>query len=195
VKPRRGHCASLLSALSIWHPGKGCKVSPPPDLVAFCRDEHARLVGTLTLYCGDREVAEELAQEVWVRVCSEWNKVRRLSSRRAWIYKIGTNLAHSYFRRKAAERRAFRRLEALEASKSRPAPAYSRGDDLMQSLEALPKRQRAALILRYYLDLSVGETADVLQCPEGTVKTLTRRGLRSLERTIDPEERTIRGVL
>lgn len=161
----------------------------PPDLVAFCKTEHPRLVGMLALYCGSREVAEELTQDVLVRVCSQWSKVRRMSSPQAWAYRVGTNLAHSYFRRKAAERRAIHRLASqVPATPESSLLSCGEGDDLVRALNRLSRRQRTALILRYFLDLSIRETAEILDCPDGTVKTLTRRGLRALSDAVEPKE-------
>ena len=49
---------------------------PPPELEVFAAREMPRVVGTLALYCGDRDVAEELAQEALVRICRDWERVR-----------------------------------------------------------------------------------------------------------------------
>src|ERR671924_1290470 len=78
----------------------------PPDLALFCRDEFGQLVGMLSLYCGDRDVAEELAQEAILRLCKHWKRVRNMGHRRAWLQRVGINLANSHFRRRSAERRA-----------------------------------------------------------------------------------------
>src|SRR5918992_733978 len=84
----------------------------PGDLTAFCRREHPRLVGALSLYCGDLFLAEELAQEALARVCRDWSRVRRMDHPAAWAQRVAINLANSQFRRRAAERRARQRLEA-----------------------------------------------------------------------------------
>lgn len=81
------------------------------EFSAFCEEEHPRLVGALSLYCGDRAVAQELAQDALVRACRDWRKVRQLGAPGAWVHRVAINLANSYFRRRAAEARAKRRLE------------------------------------------------------------------------------------
>jgi RNA polymerase sigma-70 factor (sigma-E family) len=149
------------------------------ELSAFCEDEHPRLVGALSLYCGDRGVAEELAQDALARACRDWRRVRRLEAPGAWAHRVAINLANSYFRRRAAERRAKRRLgdrERTQAPELDPATAIT----IRTAVASLPRRQRTALVLRYYADLSVRDVAEALGCPEGTVKTLTSKAIASL---------------
>jgi RNA polymerase sigma-70 factor (sigma-E family) len=149
---------------------------PPADLTAFCKREHARLVGVLALYCGDRDLAEELVQDALVRLCRDWEKVRDLDHPEAWLHRVALNVTNSFFRRRAAERRARERLHPVTEM-----PSSERSDaELLDALKVLPQRQRAALLLRYYANLSTRETAQALSCPEGTVKTLVRKGIQKL---------------
>lgn len=76
----------------------------------LCTQLEPRLIGTLTLYCGDRGVAEELAQETLVRLLDRWEQVRALDHPAAWAHRVAINLANSRFRRLRAERRARQRL-------------------------------------------------------------------------------------
>ncbi|MHB8467474.1 MAG: RNA polymerase sigma factor, partial [Acidimicrobiales bacterium] len=94
-------------------PASGAVDEPgaPPDLVTFCREEWPRLVGALALYCGDRDTAEELAQEALVRVWRHWPNVREAASPRAWAHRVAINLANSWFRATLARRRAMSRLD------------------------------------------------------------------------------------
>lgn len=71
----------------------------------FCQAVRTRLVGALTLACGDRGIAEELAQDTLVRVWERWP----LESPEGWTFRTGFNLASSWRRRRGAERRANRR--------------------------------------------------------------------------------------
>lgn len=64
---------------------------------------------------------------------------------------------------------------------------------LRQALAAVAPKQRAALVLRYYLDLSVEETAEILHCSTGTVKSQTARGLESLRRVLHAHQITAEG--
>lgn len=131
----------------------------------------------LSLYCGDGFVAEELAQEALVRCCRHWSKVRTMESREAWLHRVAINLAKSSFRRRGAEKRAKDRLPLLEQTSPGPDPDRVA---LREAIALLPHRQKTALIYRFYADLSVHETAELMDCPDGTVKTLTRKGLAAL---------------
>lgn len=160
------------------------------DLIAFCRGEHPRLVGLLSLYCGDAALAEELAQDALARVCRDWRRVRRMDYPEAWASRVAINLANSYFRRRTAERRARERLAA------RPDPVRTEPDTALalsvrQALADLPPRQRTALLLHYFCDLPFAQVAELMGSPEPTVKSLARRGLarlRSPESLGTPEE-------
>lgn len=141
----------------------------------------------MTVYCGDRGVAEELAQETLLRAWDRWERVGTLESPMGWAHRVALNLARSWFRRRAAERRALARHGAP------PEQGPALPDDaevlaLRQAVRALPPRQRAAVALRYYAGLSVAETAEVLGCAEGTVKSLTAKGVAALRTGIGRDE-------
>ena len=157
--------------------------TPPPDLVTFCNAQSSRLQGMLTLYCGSPEIAEELAQEVLARVCLNWRKVKRMPRPEAWTYRVAINLTNSYFRRRAAERRAGARLEA-RPQHSRLPKDEAGAIAIRLAIARLPRRQRTALVLRFYSDLSVANVAELMDCPEGTVKSLTRRAIAALRKEL-----------
>src|SRR5260370_4149659 len=80
------------------------------EFTAFCRAEWPRLVGSLALYTGDRDLGEELAQETLSRVFEHWAEVRDADSPRAWAHRVGLNLAKSHYRLRVALGR-IRRLD------------------------------------------------------------------------------------
>lgn len=162
---------------------------PHRDLIAFCETQYPRLVGLVALYCGDALLAEEIAQEALARACRDWKKVRSMDRPEAYVYRIAINLAHSFFRKRAAELRARRHLESDAA---RP-PLETADSELLDSVRRLPAKPRAVILLRYYLGMSVRETADALGVPEGTIKTLTRRGISRLRADELPKE-AARGI-
>jgi RNA polymerase sigma-70 factor (sigma-E family) len=153
----------------------------------FARSQHGQLVASLTLYCGDRWVAEELAQDALVRARERWEKVSVMDSPGGWLHRVAINLANSRFRRRRAEQRAHQRLsqpaDRVDGSAATSADAVA----VRRALASLPESQRSALVLRYFLDLSVAETADVLGMTPGSVKSATHRGLAALRRTFDVE--------
>ena len=149
--------------------------------------EYPRLVGALDLYCGDLGVAEELAQEALSRAWERWPRVRRLDNPAAWVRPVALNLASSYLRRLAAERRANERAARLHL----PSPTMDTSTALAvrEAVEALPKRMKTAVLLRYYFDLPYAEVAHVMRVPKATARSWVHRGLERLRREF-PVERT-----
>lgn len=145
------------------------------SLEAFCRSRLSRVVGLLSLYCGDRDVAEGLAQDTMAVVCRDWHKLSKVRSPDAWVNRVALNLANSYFRRRRAERRMTQRVAALRL----PPDEWDAADAVAvrKAVAGLPTRQRTALVLRYYADLPIDETAEVMDCAPGTVKALTHKAL------------------
>jgi RNA polymerase sigma-70 factor (ECF subfamily) len=97
----------------------------------------------------------------------------------AWAFRVAVNLATSRWRRVAAERRATATLRSRateDASNGDAADALA----VREAVAALPSRQRLALVLRYYADLSVADAADALRCRPGTVKALTSQAIAGL---------------
>jgi RNA polymerase sigma-70 factor (ECF subfamily) len=143
----------------------------------FCDEIRDRLVGSLTIYCGDRHVAEELAQDALVRAWERWDTVGQMASPEAWTYRTAFNLASTWHRRRSAERRARRRLDARPAD----APTDLGADEAVRdAVLRLPPRQRAVITCRFFLDLSVDDTAALLECAPGTVKAATHQALNAL---------------
>lgn len=154
-------------------------MAPPEALVLFCRREHPRLVGALTLYCGDRVVAEEIAQDALATVCERWEQVRQMAAPGAWVHRVAVNAANSRFRRRAAERRALRRLGGRVVEDSSD-PDAAEAVAIRRAVATLPARQAQAVVLRFYLQLSVAETARWMDTTDAAVKSLTQRALAGL---------------
>lgn len=159
-----------------------------PELVGFCKREHPRLVGALSLYCGDAAVAEELAQEALYRACRDWPHVRGLAAPGPWVHRVAVNLANSRFRRQRAEARAYRRRGPdAELPGADPADVLA----VHAALAQLPARQRQAVVLRHLLGFTTAEVAAVLGASEGAVKQLTLRGVTALRvALLAPDSRT-----
>jgi len=157
-------------------------VSAPEELTAFCEREWPRLVGTLSLYCDDRGLAEELAQDALERACVRWSRVRRAASPGAYVQQMAINLARSRFRRYAAARRAARRLGQEVVHHDRDVAAAVA---VREAIGRLPRRQRSALVLRYYADLSPDEVGAQLGCSGQAVRNLTHRAISALRDELD----------
>lgn len=156
-----------------------------PDFVAFCRAEHPSLVGALTLWCGRRDVAEEVVQEAFARAYVQWRRVRHLDKPGAWVRRVAINLATSSFRRRQAERRALARIAAQRHDEARDDPDTAAGVTVRRALAELGEAQRTALILRYYLDVPVAEAARIMGRSESAVTSLTQRAAIALRARVE----------
>lgn len=150
---------------------------------AFCASEHPRLVGALSLYVGDAHLAEELAQEALLRACRMWPFVSRLDSPGGWTWRVAVNLANSHFRRRQIAGRVHRRV-AHGARSVHEDPDSTVVLQVRQAVAALPPRQRLAIVLRFFLDLSVADTASRMRLSEDAVRSLTKRGAAALRAEI-----------
>lgn len=156
------------------------------DAASFCEAEHPRLVGTLSLYCGRSDLAEEFAQEALERACMRWDQVAAMDRPGAWVHRVAINLANSRFRRFAAERRAYR--QHGPSRDSYPPTDVAAAQEVRAAVAQLPPRTRAAIVLRYFADMSIAEAAEAMGCAEGTVRSLTHKGLTALRGRLDVEE-------
>ncbi|HET8931386.1 MAG TPA: sigma-70 family RNA polymerase sigma factor [Acidimicrobiales bacterium] len=146
---------------------------------AFCRGLYPKLVGSLRLAFGAQVPAEDLAQDALVRTIERWDAVAAMDHPEAWCYRVAFNLARSGFRRRQAEARATARLGARRPHDDDPPEP----DDVLAvraALAHLPRRQRQAIVLRYYADLSVDQVAETMKCRPGTVKAHLHQGLMAL---------------
>ncbi len=138
---------------------------------------YAELVGTISLFCGDQRVAEDVAQEALVKV---WQRKAQLNDPRAWAFRCAFNTARSTFRRRAAEHRALVRLSSDRPAIVDQLAVVDRDLDLTRGLATLPARQRQAVLLHYLADLDLTQTARVMGCSTGTVKSHVARALVAL---------------
>jgi RNA polymerase sigma-70 factor (sigma-E family) len=137
-----------------------------------------RLAFVLT---GSREAAEDLAHDAFVRLAGRFTHVRRAESFGAYLRKTVVNLHLSRLRRLRLERAHIDRLRSGDEHAA-TMPDVPERVDVWQALQSLPPRQRAALALRYYEDLSERETAEMLGCSLAAVKSLVARGTTALSR-------------
>jgi RNA polymerase sigma-70 factor (sigma-E family) len=144
------------------------------ELYARHAPDAVRLAYLLT---GDRALAQDLVQEAFVRLFARFRDLRDPAAFPAYLRATVVNLARSHFRRRRVER-AYLAREAR--APGMPQAEVEGRHELWQALQGLTPRQRAAIVLRYYEDLTEAQTADVLRCPVGTVKSLVSRGIERL---------------
>jgi len=155
------------------------------ELYAAHADDAARLAYLLT---GDRALAEDLVQDAFVKLAGRLVHLRDPGAFGAYLRTTVVNLSRSHFRRRKLERAHLERTAAEPMAEGSSAAPDER-DELWRALQTLSRRQRAAIVLRYYEDLSEAQTADILQCRAGTVKSLVARGLETLREQIRGDER------
>jgi RNA polymerase sigma factor (sigma-70 family) len=146
--------------------------SPDEDFEVWFDEMRAPAVRVARRIACDRADEYDLAAEAFARALARWDKVAHLPYRDAWLLRTVANLALDAIRRKRP------RLEPPRPAE--PVDAVALRLTLAHALEALPRRQREAIVLRYLADLSEDEVAAALSVSPGTVKTHVKRGLASL---------------
>jgi len=145
---------------------------------AYVRDRGEHHLRVAVLLTGDWHTAEDLVQASLVKLYRAWPKLRLDGDPDAYLRRIMVNTHRSWWR--ARWRRETPSGDLPETVVADFADGKALSAQVRQALAALPRRQRAVLVLRYYADLPEAEVAVLLGCTTGTVKTHTHRGLRAL---------------
>lgn len=156
-------------------------------LQEFLHTDYPRLVAAIALASESRPAAEDAVQEALLRAWERSEKGEEIESLTAWVTTVALNLSRSGLRRLRSERRAKARLRVSAWSED-PALGAGRSVDLERALAALPRRQREAVVLRYYLQLDTREVAAALGVNEGTVKSTLFRARAALADALGVEE-------
>lgn len=135
----------------------------------------------LALTLGDATLGFEAADEAMVRAFERWEDIRGGPNPSGWVYRTGLNWARSWLRRR---QRSVDKGPLLASANVVDAPVVD--TDLSEALAQLSEDHRAVVVLRYFLDWSVEQTADALEVSPGTVKSRLSRALDHLERRLDP---------
>ena len=151
-------------------------VSDQEAASALCERLQPAVFGALALYCGSTEIAEDLTQETLLRVWKHWQSVAEMDRPDRWALRVAFNLAKSRLRRRRIERAFGNARSGEHTLDADPTDIIV----LRAEVANLPTRQRAAIVVRYFNDLSVADAAVVLGCAEGTVKALTHQAVSSL---------------
>lgn len=156
---------------------------PTVDFADFVRERRTALLRAAYAIATNPDLAEDLLQTALVKVGSRWSAMRHHGSADAYVRRAMVNQQASWYRER------WRHLEVVTSQLPEPTTAdrarsgEDRGDlQLWPLVAALPPSQRSAVALRYFEDLSEAETARVLGCSVGAVKSNTSRGLAALRR-------------
>lgn len=146
--------------------------------------EHAQLYRAMYLITGSPQESEELMQDAFLRVWERWDRVRDMENPAAYLCRVAVNGARSRGRRMAL---AAKRTLALTPTGD-PFEAADLRDELLRALKTLTARQRIALVLTDFLDLSSEEAAEMLGVTAGTVRALASHGRSALRIKIGADD-------
>jgi len=159
--------------------GKG-ETPMPPRFDDFLTDRLDGLLRYATALTGDPHLAQDIVQDVLLRAQQRWH---RIESPPTYVRRMVTNEYLSWRRRKSVRSTVPSSLEVLDALSPPVADESDRYDDrdaMRRRLVALPRKQRAAVVLRYYENYSDTEIAELLDCRESTVRSQIARALSTL---------------
>jgi RNA polymerase sigma-70 factor (sigma-E family) len=162
--------------------------APRRDTEEFCdfvRSRSGALFRVAYLIVGEHQLAQDLVQESLEKTYVAWPRLREVANAEAYTRRVIATTATSWRRRRSFHERPAEYLP--EPTTEDPAAAVVIHDALWEHLLALPPRQRAAIVLRHYVDLSEAETAEAMGCSIGAVKSSASAGLRTLRARIGPD--------
>jgi len=171
-----------MSAATAVNGGVGVlEVASADELLTTLYTTHYReLVRLAAFLTGDRDNAEEVVQDAYVKVHSSWWRLRELDKAEAYLRTAVVNAARSRLRRRQVAQRYRPEPMTDAASAESFAMEHARREAVLDALHALPRRQREAVVLRYYGDLSEAQTAEAMRCSVGSVKSHTSRAMAAL---------------
>ena len=173
---------------------------PDEEFGAFMRGRWPAMVRLAYALSGDAGHAEDIAQAAFARAYAAWGRVSRAGDPDAYVRRIVINENRKRFRKRRVPEDLHGDLAgplAEQASGQPPGvsqPGPEERQALLDALGRLGPRQRAVIVLRYWLDLSEAETAEALNCSVGTVKSQASRGLATLRKSaVTPSEDIVEG--
>jgi RNA polymerase sigma-70 factor (ECF subfamily) len=152
-------------------------------LEALFRAHWPRAYRAALLVVGDAAAAEDIAQESFLAAVRALDRFDRRRPFGPWLHRIVVNRSIDWGRARAL-RREFDLDRASEPAAPN-APHRERADEISEALADLAPEQRAVIVLRYLLDYTPGEIADLLDLPRGTVNSRLRRGLDRLAEALE----------
>ncbi|MCU1590990.1 MAG: polymerase, sigma-24 subunit, subfamily [Frankiales bacterium] len=158
------------------------------DSLTLLYSAHYRGLVRLAAYLtGDRDGAEEVVQDAYVKVLGRWGGLRDIDKGEAYLRQSVVNLSRSRLRHRAVvERNAPAPLPDTASAESGAMTQLDRAA-VVHALSGLPRRQREAIVLRYYADLSEAQTAHAMGISAGAVKSHTSRGMAALRHLLEED--------
>ncbi len=153
------------------------------QVTAFVKQLEPRLVSYLRYSCGTGSDADDLFQEVCLKLYSHWPEVAELTRPQAWVFRVAHNLAVNRHKRRDVERRALRRVGQAASHAESPHSAADREEAavaIQHALAGLPRDQREAVCLKIWGECTWVEIAGQLNTTPDTASRLFGRGLRAI---------------
>ncbi|KGP70869.1 RNA polymerase sigma factor SigX [Pontibacillus yanchengensis] len=160
---------------------------------------HQDLYQFLFYMVKNREQAEDLVQEVYIKVMNSYDRFKGESSEKTWLFSIARHVAIDYFRRQKRKRNKILEFfdwgesgHLIEDDHPIPEDIAVQNEEIQKMYRCLDKcsvDQRSVLILRYIQSMSIQETADVLGMSVSKVKTTQHRGMKVLQQLMEEEAR------
>ncbi|MER5268847.1 SigE family RNA polymerase sigma factor [Actinosynnema sp. NPDC002837] len=154
----------------------------PADYDQFVTERLDRLLRYATALTCDKHLAQDIVQDVLLRARQKWARIGAVDVPYLYVKRMVTNEYLSWRRRRAARDVSSTHvvLDDLAPSVADPAVRHAERDEMRARIAVLPRKQRAALVLRYYEDSTDAEIAEILGCAEGTVRSHISRALHTL---------------
>jgi len=166
----------------------GETVSVGASHLAALYEEHVgRATALATLLTGDEHVAEDIAHDAFLRAAGRFRHLREPEAFGAYLRRTVVNACRARARRTRRERMFLERTWRVRSVE--PDTSAEDRDELLPLIKALPYRQRAALVLRYWDDMSEVQIADILRTSPRAVNALLSRAMESLRSEIGRSER------
>jgi RNA polymerase sigma-70 factor (sigma-E family) len=159
------------------------------EFTEFAAASLGRLRRTAYLMCGDWHRAEDASQDALVRIYRRWTKLNRERGLNTYAHKAVVSAVLDQAKRPWRRERATAEPTELPRSGPDPVGTIDTRQLVVAALAQIPAGQRACVVLRHYADLSIEESAQVLDISPGTVKSQTARGLAHLRELLVSLER------
>ncbi|QDK46645.1 MULTISPECIES: RNA polymerase sigma factor [unclassified Bdellovibrio] len=150
---------------------------------------HQRSVLRLSLrFMKDTDAAEDVTQEAFIKAYEKLNSFEGRASFKSWLFQIAVNTARNKLREFKRDTVDFEDANlAVDAEAENTLVHTAVADILQKEVEKLPMKQKTALVLRVYEDLSFNEIADIMECPYDTAKANYRHALLKLRQTFEEQ--------
>lgn len=163
-------------------------VLPTEIVVGALFEEHAhQLVRLARLFVDDRNAAEDLVQEAFIRLARSADRIEKPEKAAAYLRSIVLNLCRDHNRRGLVSLRHHMPADDVQATFEDEVVLRDDQREVVDAVRSLPLRQRDCVVLRHYFELGIAEIAETLSISENSVKTHLKRGMAALARMLGAE--------